>query len=91
MAIGDVRLFNVGDYISGMESPMAVSWLLCVVDFWRPAYIRLSVRYIYIQMYILGYGNCVYVGRSWRQEGKRVILRASNYWSLDYRYMRDSE
>ena len=35
--------------------------------------------------------NCVYSGRSWRQEGKRVMLQASNYWSLDYRYMRDSE
>ena len=44
----DVRLFNVGDYISGMESPMAVSWLLCVAVFWRPAYIILAVIYIYI-------------------------------------------
>jgi hypothetical protein len=44
---GDVRLFNVGDYISGMESPMAVSWLLCVAVFWRPAYIILAVIYIY--------------------------------------------
>ena len=40
---------------------------------------------------MLGYINCVCVGRSWRQEGKRVMLRASNYWSLDYRYVRDSE
>jgi len=44
---GDVRLLNVGDYISGMESPMVVSWLLCVAVCWRPAYIILDVIYIY--------------------------------------------
>ena len=88
---GDVRLLNVGDNISGKESPMAVSWLLCVAVRWRPAYIILTVIYIFMHVQILGHINCVYVGRSWRQEGKRVILRASNYWSLDYRYMRDSE
>jgi hypothetical protein len=46
----DVRLLNIGDYISGKESPMAVSWLLCVAVSWRPAYVILAVIYIFMHM-----------------------------------------
>jgi hypothetical protein len=50
--------------------------------------------FIYIFMHVLMLSlSCidrVHVGRSsWRQEGKRVMLKAGSYWGLDNRYMRD--
>ena len=56
---GDVRLLNVGDNISGKESPMAVSWLLCVAVRWRPAYIILAVIYIYAYVNTRPHKLCV--------------------------------
>jgi hypothetical protein len=56
----DVRLLDIGGYISGKENPMAVSWVLCVAVSWRPAHVTLAVIYIYTNVNAELHKLCVY-------------------------------